>query len=109
MRDLSMLERTGEAGSDVYLKTRGETALPLALTFRVGAVWALDLRNRLERPMPEGCLSKALRIGTHSTPTISGCRGEPVGNLWVNGTCPLDWPLRFRDDVIAEGLSWTIT
>lgn len=42
-------------------------------------------------------------------PTISGCRGEPVGNLWVNGTCPLDWPLRFRDDVIAEGLSWTIT
>jgi hypothetical protein len=24
--------------------------------------------------------------------------------LWGNGTYPLDWPLRFRDDVIAEGL-----
>lgn len=38
----------------------------------------------------------------------SGWRGEAVGNLWVNGTCPLDWPLCFRDDVIAESLLWAI-
>ena len=38
----------------------------------------------------------------------SGWRGEAVGNLWANGKCPLDWPVCFRDDVIAEGLSWPI-
>ena len=26
-----------------------------------------------------------------------------MGNLWANGKCPLDWPHRFRDDVVAEG------
>ena len=26
-----------------------------------------------------------------------------MGNLWANGTCPLDWPLRFRDDVVCGG------
>ena len=43
-----------------------------------------------------------------AAPPTSGRRGEAVGNLWVNGTGPLDWPLCFRDDVIAEGLSWAI-
>ena len=27
-------------------------------------------------------------------------RGEPVGNLWADHPAPLDWLLRFRNDVV---------
>ena len=36
-------------------------------------------------------------------PMFKGPDGA-VGNMWANGTCPLDCPLRFRDDGIGEGL-----
>jgi len=36
-------------------------------------------------------------------------RGEAVGNLWADPSCPLDWLLRFRNDVGWESLSWAIT
>ena len=32
-------------------------------------------------------------------------RGEAVGNLWADRPCPLDWLLRFRNDVGSESLS----
>src|SRR5258707_37314 len=34
-------------------------------------------------------------------------RGEAVGNLWADRPFPLDWPLRFRNDVVSESLSVT--